>query len=206
MRLYLTQASTGQWLRFTGTQDDAKASKRDAAPGATWKEVEVGTTKEPLLDWLNNALANGAAPVPKIDTSRLDLPAPGLPLEAEDANPHPDESKPQLPPVEDQASPALARAMGAVQDLRVALGDAEADVAEAIGKLTGARFAHVMEAVMARMGELGEEGWSHFRAVLKSPCYQASEKLPGGGGIHQVERGLRFVALSQLRDLQGDER
>jgi hypothetical protein len=103
----------------------------------------------------------------------------------------------------DLASPALAKAQAAVQAVQLALGDAEADVAEAIGKLTGSRFAHVMEAVMARLGQLGPDGWSHFRAVLISPCYKASEKQPGGGGVHLVERGLRYCALSQLRDLEG---
>jgi hypothetical protein len=56
MRLY--QDSKGQWY---GTQADA----RRAAP-RDWREVDVPTSKQDLLDWLNsNTRAAQPAPQPK---------------------------------------------------------------------------------------------------------------------------------------------
>lgn len=65
MRLY--QNSKGQWF---GTQADARRnSPRD------WHEVEVPTSKQDLLDWLNlhnfGSKSSGLAPAPVPDVSDM---------------------------------------------------------------------------------------------------------------------------------------
>ena len=67
MRLY--QSSTGQWF---GTQRDAqRGAPRD------WREVEVPTSKQDLLDWLNlhnfGPKSAGLAPEPDVEAPRPEL-------------------------------------------------------------------------------------------------------------------------------------
>jgi hypothetical protein len=177
MKLYRIRTRTLSSASWVGTQKEAKDLSREYGHHDTqWAAVEVPTDKEGLLAFLNEVGA-AASRSEMVDLQNF------IGREA----------------VEDAlaGSPRLAASTGdPAQPI-----DTSADaLADAIAGSKGPAFGHLLEAALVRLGELGDAGWSELSAILKGPASQANEKL-GTGGLHKLQRGLRFLALAQIREL-----
>lgn len=66
-----------------------------------------------------------------------------------------------------------------------------ATLSDQILEMRGDEFAAVLEAAIERLGELRDAGWAAFRSLH-----------PRRGQSPSAERGLRYLALAQLADLE----
>ncbi|MGZ8286648.1 MAG: hypothetical protein ACXW27_08680 [Allosphingosinicella sp.] len=181
MRLYRIRPRDLPSACWVGTQKEAKNLAREYGHGAQWAAVEVPTDKEGLLTFLNEVGA-AASRSELVDLHNFQARETVEELQRGDVS---------LVSPDAEARPGVATAAAAV--------NAEM-VCDVIGTSRGATFGHILEATLTRLGDLAQEGWDQLSSILASPCYVAGEKT-GGDGQHKIQRGLRFLALAQIREM-----
>lgn len=179
------------------TQVEAKHSGQD------WEKIDVPTTRKELLAYLNEIAglcrsgfssdtppaADPREPVP----SREEQLDEGYDLSGEPPAPAP---PPPPPPVGVEEKRRLASELQGMQ--RDAIVDRIFDAKPN-------DMAHYLIAAIGRLGELGRDGWEYVQAhrhfCKDGERNEAKQKRPYGAAFD--ERGLRYLALMQIEDLNG---
>jgi hypothetical protein len=170
-------------IEYDTVRDRAKARAREL--GGTSEEVELPATKGGLIPFLNAREAEIAALAPAAADWREEVIAEpnGQPSEPEPA------PRPSPAPVVIPAPPARDLTVDAIE--------------EAIGEARGAPFGRYLSAAVARLGELGRDGWAEFQAFRNftrdAERNEARQKRPYAAAFD--ERGLRLLALAQIQYL-----
>lgn len=159
------------------TQSEAKHS------GQPWEKIEVPTKRHELLAYLNEIVSSVRGGISS------DTPPAAEPQEPEVAEV--DYSQTRAP------APAPPPPPPAARDLT------REEVEDKILESSGAAFGAFLGCALGRLGELGREGWSQFSAfrhfLQDAERSQAKDKHKRLATFE--ERGLRYVALMQVRDL-----
>jgi len=175
--------------RLVGTQADAK--KADPK----FVEHDVPTIKEELMGYVNNLLEEidrAKLPATVIEgepTTAAQAPAAGVETPAE--------APPPRTPLDE--AEAKRKMVAMLQSMRVE------EIEDKIMESKGSAFARYLLAGIARLGELGAVGWRDFQAQ-RQVCGEKEADMTGKKGknlriAHSDERGLRYLALAQVADL-----
>jgi hypothetical protein len=183
--------------RFRRTETEVKKEK------LAYEVVEFETDKDSLIDRFNayeeriealQAQIGGSAPAvapeeEQSDGQEADVSTPAVhspPVRTAPAAPLPDENE------------AKRRLVAMLQSMRVD------EIEQKILDSKGAAFARYLLAGIGRLGELGQEGWLEMQA-FRNQFQNAESSTVGKKNATRVqeveERGLRYLALAQIADL-----
>jgi hypothetical protein len=160
------------------TQADAKHS------GQPWEKVEVPTKRHELLAYLNEIVSSVRGGISSDTPPAADTQEPEI-AEVESSQTHTPAPAPPPPP----APPARILEREEIEDR--------------ILESTGATFGAYLACAIGRLGELGREGWSQFSS-FRHFCQDAERSQARDKHKRLAtfeERGLRYLALMQVRDL-----
>jgi hypothetical protein len=163
--------------RYRRTETEVKKEK------LAYEVVEFETDKDSLIDRFN-------AYEERIEALEAQIRGEASPEAAAPLEEAPEPSvSPPPPPVVAPAPPARNLEREEIEDK--------------ILESTGAAFGAYLSCAISRLGELGREGWSQF-AAFRHFCRDAERSQAKVKHKHIAtfdERGLRYLALMQVRDL-----
>jgi hypothetical protein len=178
--------------RYRRTEGEVKKAKQH------YEVLEIETDKDSLIDRFNAYEERIEALQQQIDGGGLPSPPAAVEQEApSEAAPQPQVAPPATRTDEAEMKRRLAQSLRSME--REAIEDA-------ILESKGAAFGAYLACSIARLGELGRDGWTEF-AAFRNFCRdgersQAKDKFKHLSTFD--ERGLRYLALMQVKDLDGE--
>lgn len=175
--------------RYHRTEGEVKKAK------LPYEVLEIETDKDSLIDRFN-------AYEERIEALQQQIAGGPPPVVEQASAPSEAAPQPQVAPTPaaklPDADEAKRRLVTMLQNMRVD------EIEDKIMESKGAPFARYLLAGIARLGELGQAGWSEVRAFREFYTGDAPAISPKGkaGRINgSEERGLRLLALSLIADL-----